>query len=382
MLIPPSWIEHANSKSHIDNVLTSLARREQARVNARKASRRKPTHPYPPANTKLPLSYYYSVSVGARADHHTENRYMDIEPYDRTRVVFNSAGAEDAPRYLNANWVRELAGGKWWIATQAPLPNTVRTFLDVLLRPIPCPRSTVYDPSSEQSTSNPLLSSSRRVRVRTVVQLTRYVENGTRKADIYIPARVGESYVIPGHDGMPPLRITLLKTRRMDNAGCVISQVSLTQLVDGQRALDPVVFNHLLYASWPDHGVPEEQDRASLVQFISLVHQINRQGFQQPFDDPDPPIMVNCSAGVGRTGAFIVLSSLLRAHGLLPPTQAPVSSLPPSPLGPLPADIVDDPVAQEVDSCREQRPGMVQRDEQILLIYDILTEMLSMRRRV
>lgn len=370
----PSWVEYASSSTHLDLVLKILAMREQIRVKARRVSRQKTAHM--PAVSKSPLPYYYSVSVGARSDHHAMNRYMDIEPYDRTRVEFSGPDAGGTAPYLNANWVRELAGGKWWIATQAPLPNTVRTFLDVLLHPIPCPHSTMYNPAAESSTPHSSLSYPRLARVRTVVQLTRYVEGGMRKADIFIPAHVDESFVIPGEAAGPPLRITLLSTSRAAEAGCVISKVSLTPLVDGEGATEPVVFHHLLYTAWPDHGVPEERDRASLVRFITLVDEVNRQGSQQPQDDSDPPIMVNCSAGVGRTGAFIILSSLLRANGFLSPTQAPISTLPQSPLGPLPAAIAGDPVAQEVDSCREQRPGMVQRDEQILMIYDMLTLLL------
>jgi len=372
MLIP-SWLEFVDSQAHIDHVLTTLARREQARENARRISRQKSTHPHHPSPNKSPLPYHYSVSVGAHADHHAENRYLDIEPYDRTRVVFNGGGVEEAPNYLNANWVRELAGGKWWIATQAPLPNTARTFLNVILQSIPCPYSTIVDPSPVQSTSN---ASSRRTRVRTIVQLTRDVEGGTRKAHVYFPPQVGESLIIPGEGTMPALKVTLLKKNRVDEASCIISKVSLTPLISGGGPQASVTFDHLLYEAWPDHGVPEHQDQTSLVRFVRLVDEVNRQ----PFGDPDPPIMVHCSAGVGRTGAFIALSSLFRAHGLLPPTHLPTTNLPPSPLGPLPTEIATDPVALEVDSCREQRPGMVQRDEQILLIYDILTEVLSRRR--
>jgi len=142
-----------------------------------------------------------------------------------------------------------------------------------------------------------------------------------------------------------------------------------------------------LYLSWPDHGVPDPEDRASLLAFIQLVENTNRDissstiqpGASPDYTgtelDPDPPIIVGCSAGIGRTGTFLALSSLLRASGFLPPALRPTPSsvLPVSPLGPLPNDANDD-VVQEIDSLREQRPGMVQRTEQLVLIYEVLAD--------
>ncbi|EMD32573.1 hypothetical protein CERSUDRAFT_118613 [Gelatoporia subvermispora B] len=384
----PQWLQLSNSSSHITSVIRTLQQRERTRSSARSASRHQ-SHPsrahrvaHIPSTltTKSEHVSYYSVSVGSNPDNVSCNRYSDIEPYDRTRVVVaandleKGDSATECGRYLNANWVRERAGGKWWIATQAPLPDTAHAYLCLILYPIQCPTSTTPSPQ-------PPSSGMQGSRVRTIVQLTRNFEDGMRKAHVYFPPLTGQSWLVYPEDGSrdtPAIEVTLLSTRTFDHAHCEHSTVSLQAVAPGTQEPigEPVVFQHLLYAAWPDFGVPKPEDRVGLLNFVKLVDDLNRDvsGHAHPETlDPSPPIMVNCSAGVGRTGAFIALSSLLRAHGFLAPVQGQVVPLPPSPLGPLPEDIADDLVAQEIDSLREQRPAMVQKEGQVLLIYELLT---------
>ncbi|KAH9837388.1 protein-tyrosine phosphatase-like protein [Rhodofomes roseus] len=380
----PEWLRHPLSSPHLVSVVRALSERERARTIARNTSRQRSNsksqrNPYTPTHILASLlnkpdhAEHYSVSVGSNRDLQECNRYLDITPYDRTRVVLSGRGVErgSAPdgRYLNANWVRELAGGKWWIASQAPLPNTAHAFLSVMLSPI------VHPNASRTSKTS---------RVRTVVQLTQNVESGMRKAHVYFPDAVGKEWVVPPEEGLstPPLKVTLRQSSYVEDAKCVLSRVSVEP--SGGQA---TIFQHLLYASWPDHGVPTDEDRASLLRFTRFVDEVNRDLSSQsllqsppPQDelDPDPPIIVNCSAGIGRTGSFIALSSLLRKFGFLPPPASPLSledggwKLTPSPLGPLPEELREDLVAQEIDMLREQRPGMVQRDSQVAFIYEML----------
>lgn len=352
----PQWLQSAQSSSHLKSVLNVLRKREHYRQHLRLESRDSGSHSRSSSrrrrvsgnsNADQKAIDYYSVAVGCEND--SCNRYSDVEPYDRTRVVV--AGG----RYLNANWVRELFGGRWWIATQAPLPETAHAFLSLIMQPVTRPPLSL-DPSHSQSTTS---------RIRTVVQLTQSVESGRRKADDYFPANEGDdhSFEIGAEEGVElgPLTVTLLKTVTIEDIRCVMSTVQISSTQDG---VEPVVFTHMLFSAWPDHGVPEPEDQASLLAFLRLVDKIN---------EPSSPIMVNCSAGIGRTGSFIALSSLLRSHNLFASSARTVSPLPISPLGRLPLALESDLVSQEVDSLREQRPGMVQRDEQIYLIYQILT---------
>jgi len=57
----------------------------------------------------------------------------------------------------------------------------------------------------------------------------------------------------------------------------------------------------LLFTAWPDHGVPDHP--APFLMFLRRVKALN---------PPDcGPMIVHCSAGVGRTGCFIVIDSML-----------------------------------------------------------------------
>ena len=359
----PAWLQRAQSVDYLSEVLNVLDARELLRAEGRNASKpHNPDYHHPPrephpSQADESLTEFYSVSVGGSPVHRVFNRYANIEPYDRTRL-------DPGDSYLNANWVRELHGKKWWIATQAPLVNTAYTFLSVLLEPV----------------SPPGLPASR---VRTIVQLTKDVEGGRRKAHPYFLQTIGHPTVVREAQGQgvsdKSFEVTLIARNVIEDAHCTQSTVAVTPQFRNTAQGEPILFNHLLYTAWPDHGVPEPGDHQALMNFIAQVDKINRTQ-TSPTDDADPPVMVNCSAGIGRTGAFIALSSLLRWYSRLPPPSVSTQSqppLPPSPLGPLPPELSEDLIAQEVDSCREQRPGMVQTDAQVVFLYQILGRVLS-----
>lgn len=376
-------------------MLRVLQERESTRRHARSVSRPESARGrYSYRRSTLPhldrdVLSFYSVSVGSHPSQSHRNRYLEVEPYNRTRVVVRFdenemcvQSAETAEGwYLNASWVLERFGGKWWIATQAPLPGTAHAFLSLILQ-------------TKTRPSKPI-GSLPAGRVRTVVQLTQNVEDGFRKADTYFPSIVGQSRIVypEKEHTSSALKVTLLHKKHIEEAKCVQSTVSVVPIslapkaevetddyggetdegIYGEKDGSPITFRHLLFYAWPDHGVPRQEDRACLLNFIRLVDKVNRDA-PDPDLDPDPPIIVGCSAGIGRTGSFIVLCSLLRAHGFLPPpcSPTPASALPTTPLGPLPSELQEDLAVQEIDSLRDQRPGMVQRPEQVLLVYDVL----------
>lgn len=380
----PAWLENGRSRRFIAHALDALdgrdAVRQRAMAQSARHHRRRSSSSSIDAAMDLSLlpdelAQYYSSAEALAPENQRKNRYCDIVPFDRTRVRAPFLKGSSVPdptssRYLNANFVRELAGGKYWIATQAALPFTAHALLSLLLQPVQLP-------------------SGASAQVRTIVQLTVGTESGRVKAHAYFPDAVGETHqVVPEtpRGTMPPIAVTLLAQRDVPDADAVVSTVRVAAPGGPDH-----VFNHFLYTSWPDHGVPAEH--ASLVRFARLVDRANRDprsihpAFHpaplplQSNRDPNasPPVVVGCSAGVGRTGAFIAVSSLLRAHKLLDEHPPPVTpgapafkppGLPDSPLGPMEPALQADAVVAEVDSLREQRSRMVQTQSQLVFVYN------------
>ncbi|EJU02875.1 hypothetical protein DACRYDRAFT_66098, partial [Dacryopinax primogenitus] len=301
---------------------------------------------------------YYSIRLGMYAQAQGKNRYTGgIVPYDHN-LVLPPPSITGGSEYVNASWVRELHGGKWWIAAQAPVPSTVHPFLSLCCAPVASPSLGAGQP--------------KRRRVQAIVVLTRDVELRIRKADPYIPPSVGESVVHPPPESNPqgqPIKVTLLSRENLPG------QVVLSKL-----EVNGLPVEHWCYEGWPDHGVP--LTGGPLLGMIEEVDDsLSSEGTAQDGEELEGKLaIVHCSAGIGRTGTWIALCSLLRTYSLLRPVPAPTPNGPfgPSPLGTFPPLVVppsepaQDLVAWEVDSLRDQRTGMVQRDEQVLWVYQTL----------
>ncbi|XP_041119879.1 tyrosine-protein phosphatase non-receptor type 4-like isoform X1 [Polyodon spathula] len=188
-----------------------------------------------------------------------KNRYRDISPYDATRVVLQ--GADD---YINANYINmEIPSSSIinrYIACQGPLPNTCSDF---------------WQMTWEQSSSM-------------VVMLTTQVERGRVKCHQYWPNPGGSAQY--GN-----YQITCLSEE--GNSAFLFRELTLTHSETAEsRAL-----TQIQYVAWPDHGVPD--DSSDFLHFVSLVRN-KRAG-------KDEPVIVHCSAGIGRTGVLITMETAM-----------------------------------------------------------------------
>ncbi|GAA6055465.1 hypothetical protein JCM3770_002841 [Rhodotorula araucariae] len=317
---------------------------------------------------------WFAVAAGTARDNASKNRYGDIIAYDRTRCLppLRTTAASSEPDYVNASLVREPDLGfdevvlprRWWVAAQAPVAHTVHDFLSLLLAP---PSSFAYRHSAPAAPPLPLIN--------LVVQLTPLVEGRRQKCHPYFASAVGERVCLLNPTAEPGQGVWVRLDKQEARDGARTSELHIGREDDphGRRVV------HVEYLGWRDHGVPDSP--AHLVAFIHRIHALNAS-LSGP-GAPAAPILLHCSAGVGRTGTFIALSALLPllSHLARVPDAGAAAGLPTPPadaahpLGAYPADRLlgergPDYVGATVDGLRDQRTTMCQTVEQVRWVWE------------
>ncbi|XP_004614561.2 tyrosine-protein phosphatase non-receptor type 23 [Sorex araneus] len=186
-----------------------------------------------------------------------KNRHQDVMPYDSNRVVLRS-GKDD---YINASMVEGLSPYcPPLVATQAPLPGTAADFWLMV---------------HEQKVS-------------VIVMLVSEAEMEKQKVARYFPTERGQPMV---HGA---LSLSLSSVRTTDTH---VERVLSLQFRDQSLKRSLV---HLHFSTWPELGLPDSP--SNLLRFIQEVH--SHYLHQRPLHTP---VIVHCSSGVGRTGAFALL---------------------------------------------------------------------------
>ncbi|KAM6967480.1 tyrosine-protein phosphatase non-receptor type 3 [Aplochiton taeniatus] len=205
-----------------------------------------------------------SVTYARLPENMDKNRYKDVLPYDVSRVVL-----ENQEDYINASHVTVAPPVSSvclrYIAAQGPLPQTCSHF---------------WQSVWEQKTH-------------TIIMLTTLTERGRTKCHQYWPHP-------PEVKDYGHLRVSCHSEEC--NLAYVTRQFTLTHAQSGEKR----AVTHLQYVAWPDHGVPD--DPSDFLQFISSVRE-RRRG--------EEPLLVHCSAGIGRTGVLITMETalVLLEHG-------------------------------------------------------------------
>ncbi|KAJ1814127.1 phosphotyrosine-specific ptp2-like protein, partial [Coemansia sp. RSA 2599] len=235
----------------------------------------------------------YTIAAGLELG--AKNRYNNIYPFDSNRVRLRSSND-----YINASYVSYF-DGPLYIATQGPLPATVADFWQMIWEH----------------------------RVRVIVMLTRVFENGREKCHRYWPQSPGVSAV---HGD---LRVEFQAEARHPDDATVISRRLRVSHVNSPD--DAITLTHLQYETWPDHGAPETPLSVLRLRELARIAQGDDKECQRI------PMVVHCSAGCGRTGAFCAIDTVMSI------TSKGQASSPPS-LASAPADMQMLPPGEAYDA--------------------------------
>ncbi|XP_056265333.1 protein tyrosine phosphatase receptor type Db isoform X27 [Pseudoliparis swirei] len=229
-----------------------------------------------------------------------KNRYANVIAYDHSRIILSSIEGVPGSDYINANYIDGYRRQNAYVATQGSLPETFGEFWRMVW---------------EQHTAN-------------IIMMTKLEEKSRVKCDQYWPTRGTETYGL--------IQVTLLDTVEL----ATYSVRTFALYKSGSNEKREV--RHFQFTAWPDHGVPEHP-----TPFLAFLRRV------KACNPPDAgPMVIHCSAGVGRTGCFIVIDAMTER---LKHEKA--------------LDIYG-----HVTLMRSQRNYMVQTEDQYIFIHDALLE--------
>ncbi|KAF6780423.1 hypothetical protein AHF37_00137 [Paragonimus kellicotti] len=297
-----------------------------------------------------------------------KNRYANVVAYDHSRVILTPIDQVVGSDYINANYIDGYQRPKAYIATQGPLPETFYDFWRM-----------VWEQNSY-----------------VIVMMTKLEERARVKCDQYWPSRGTETfsdvYVTQLKEcTLPTYTVTINETAEFAyytlrtftlkrlNADSNLVTDCTTQNGPPEQRSDTREIKHFQFTAWPDYGTPDHPQ--PLILFIRrvtqmrahILHQLQQERLANGeslstrglYSGSEPsklnglnlageigPTIVHCSAGVGRTGAFIVIDSQLERlrH----------------------EKSVD--IFGSVGRMRAQRNFMVQTEQQYTFLYDVFVE--------
>ncbi|XP_055340140.1 tyrosine-protein phosphatase non-receptor type 11-like [Paramacrobiotus metropolitanus] len=246
---------------------------------------------------------------GQKPENKVKNRFKNILPFDHTRVILrDSTDSTPGSDYINANYIYPDESNEFqkrYIAIQGCLPNTLGDFWRM-----------VWQENS-----------------RVIVMATKEYERNRQKCSRYWPEL--------GQD----LQYGPIKVRCLSETGYADFFLREFEIQNNQRKDPARIISQFHLHAWPDHGVPADPGCV-----LNFLHKVNDRQESIPGAGP---VVVHCSAGIGRTGTFIVLDILIdhiknaRKNGI----ECEID------------------IHRTVLMIRERRSGMVQAESQYKFIY-------------
>ncbi|CAG9558167.1 unnamed protein product [Danaus chrysippus] len=274
--------------------------------------------------------HVFTTTEGMKAENFNKNRYRNILPYDQTRVLLRGRDGRTESDYINANYIRSsrLSDSSSSVQSSNESLNSVNSLILGLdtKRTVPLVTKSLSEEAlrdvkksiklerinrniyrnivkekiyiaSQGCLSNTVDDFWRMLwqeDVRVIAMITNEYEKGKKKCERYWPASGQEE------------RYDDLIVKSISET--CYEDYTLREFDVSDKNICRTIYQYQ-YTCWPDHGTPAEPEGV-----LSFMEDINRKMYQisQQKDVPEQNVLcVHCSAGVGRTGTFIVLDMLI-----------------------------------------------------------------------
>ncbi|XP_064626554.1 uncharacterized protein LOC135487103 [Lineus longissimus] len=196
--------------------------------------------------------------VASQPQNSLKNRFKNVCAYDHSRVILSniSPGVTD---YINASYIKSYDKSLAYIASQGPVPASVADMWEMIWQE----------------------------KVAKVVMLTGFWESSKEKCSRYFEPEGTHLY--------RDISVRVLETIKEQGF-----EIKTMQVIKGKIRRH---IHHFHFTAWPDHGVP-----CHPAAILHLREAVNRTKSEEGLDGP---IVVHCSAGVGRTGTYIAIDYLI-----------------------------------------------------------------------
>ncbi|CAG0891775.1 unnamed protein product, partial [Cyprideis torosa] len=251
----------------------------------------------PMSDEEQEFKHLYTRNEGQKPENRCKNRYKNILPFDHTRVVLKpiaNGKTKETTDYINANYItcdEEVLGKgakRVYISAQGCLPNTIWDFWRMVWQEN---ARVVVMTTKEVERSR--VSGNRPYR-----RLNKQSQVQQKAVPINKCARYwAEDGASISGEGLKVKALT--KTKHSDYLLREFS-LQLTSTAEERRIF------HYHFLAWPDHGVPADPGCV-----LNFLMDVNTCLDELPEEEKGGAVVVHCSAGIGRTGTFIVIDMLL-----------------------------------------------------------------------